>query len=320
MKGIHKISVRAKRIRFDFTVRRNITVIRGDSATGKTTLVDMIRQHINNPSGSPVEVVCDKTCYVLEGALWESELGAIHDGIVFIDEGNAFVSSMDFAAAIQNTDNYYVIVTREGLNNLAYSTEEIYGIHSAGKYGSLQQTYNEFYRIYGEDVYTSSLRPDVVITEDTNSGYEFFSSVCGRNGTKCESAQGKSNMFRLAQQSQGHVLLVADGAAFGPQMDRIMKLIGENHTVSLYVPESFEWLILKSGLFSDHRVGTILKNPADYIESSQYLSWERFFTALLVRESHGTYLEYNKRKLNPNYLKKNAIERIIAVMDKIDLG
>lgn len=127
-------------------------------------------------------------------------------------------------------------------------------------------------------------------------------------------------MFRLAQQSQGHVLLVADGAAFGPQMDRIMKLIGENHTVSLYVPESFEWLILKSGLFSDHRVGTILKNPADYIESSQYLSWERFFTALLVRESHGTYLEYNKRKLNPNYLKKNAIERIIAVMDKIDLG
>lgn len=37
-----------------------------------------------------------------------------HDCIVFIDEGNHFVMSDEFAATIQNTDNYYVIVTREG--------------------------------------------------------------------------------------------------------------------------------------------------------------------------------------------------------------
>ena len=36
---------------------RILTIIRGDSATGKTTLVDMIRDHINNPSGTPVELV-----------------------------------------------------------------------------------------------------------------------------------------------------------------------------------------------------------------------------------------------------------------------
>ena len=41
MKGTVKISVQAKRIRFDFTIRRNLTIVRGDSATGKTTLVDM---------------------------------------------------------------------------------------------------------------------------------------------------------------------------------------------------------------------------------------------------------------------------------------
>lgn len=73
MKGKHKIVVSTKRLKYEFELHRNLTIIRGDSATGKTTLVDMIRDHINNPSGTPVELVCDKTCYVLEGNLWKAQ-------------------------------------------------------------------------------------------------------------------------------------------------------------------------------------------------------------------------------------------------------
>ena len=54
MKGKHRIIVSTKRLKYDFEIRRNLTVIRGDSATGKTTLVDMIREYVNNPSGTPV--------------------------------------------------------------------------------------------------------------------------------------------------------------------------------------------------------------------------------------------------------------------------
>jgi len=150
MKGSVKISVQAKRIRFDFTIRRNLTIVRGDSATGKTTLVDMIRQYVDNPSGSPVTVISDVPCAVLEGSLWKATLSGISGSIVFIDEGNDFVSSVDFARAIAATDNYYVIITRESLPALPYSVEEIYGIHYSGRYGSLRQEYNEFYRIYGD--------------------------------------------------------------------------------------------------------------------------------------------------------------------------
>lgn len=60
MKGKHRIIVSTKRLKYDFEIRRNLTVIRGDSATGKTTLVDMIREYVNNPSGTPVELTCDK--------------------------------------------------------------------------------------------------------------------------------------------------------------------------------------------------------------------------------------------------------------------
>lgn len=74
MKGKYKIVVSTKRLRYDFEIRRNLTIIRGDSATGKTTLVDMIREYVNNPSGTPVEVRCDKSCYVLFGRLWKEYL------------------------------------------------------------------------------------------------------------------------------------------------------------------------------------------------------------------------------------------------------
>ena len=66
---------------------------------------------------------------------------------LFIDEDNAFLPTREFAEAVRESDNYYVIVTREGLPNLPYSVEEIYGIRESGKYASLKQTYNELFHI-----------------------------------------------------------------------------------------------------------------------------------------------------------------------------
>lgn len=37
MKGIHKVVVGTKYLKYEFELRRNLTIIRGDSATGKTT-------------------------------------------------------------------------------------------------------------------------------------------------------------------------------------------------------------------------------------------------------------------------------------------
>ena len=42
MKGKHKIVVSTKRLKYEFELHRNLTIIRGDSATGKTTLVDAL--------------------------------------------------------------------------------------------------------------------------------------------------------------------------------------------------------------------------------------------------------------------------------------
>lgn len=156
MKGKHRVIVSTKRLKYDFEIRRNLTVIRGDSATGKTTLVDMIRDFVNNPAGTSVELQCDKNCFVLEGSLWKGQLTELSDSIVFIDEGNEFIRTEEFAGKIKETDNYYVIVSREALPTLPYSVEEIYGIRTSGKYGTLKQSYHEFYRLYGAETYRNA--------------------------------------------------------------------------------------------------------------------------------------------------------------------
>lgn len=321
MNGTHRIIVQNKRIRYDFEIKRNITVIRGDSATGKTALVDMIREHFENGAASAVELNCDKECTVLEGRTWSGQLSMMKDCIVFIDEGNDFVMSNDFAKAIQDTDNYYVIVTREGIHTLPYSVDEIYGIRNSGKYGTLKRTYNEFYKLYREEDYRQVIKPEQVITEDSNAGFQFFQTVCEKGDRIiCISAQGKSNIFAtIVKKSDEKILVIADGAAFGSEMEKLMILIKNRPNVTLYLPESFEWLILKSGLIEDGSIATILEHPHNYIDSKEYFSWERYFTSLLIQKTQDNYLKYSKSSLNPVYLQNNEMDKILAVMKGIDL-
>lgn len=320
MTGAYRVVVQNRKIKFDFEIRRNITILRGDSATGKTTLVEMIREYEELGPDSGIELQCEKDCVVLSGRQWEKQLSDLSQSIVFIDEGNAFTASKEFAAAIQKTDNYYVLVTRESLETLPYSVTEIYGIRTSKHFGDLKQTYNEFFQIYGKPVGTGTLKPAIVITEDSNSGYQFFRSVCTESGIDCKSARGKSNIFKLLLNgTKQDVLVIADGAAFGSQMERIMQLLALQPDSHIYLPESFEWLILRSGLLEDAEVDEILKSPENYVESQQYFSWERYFTAVLMQKTADSYLKYTKSKLNPVYLQEHEKKAVLSEMSRIQL-
>ena len=311
MKGEFFISVSNSKVKYEFSIKRNITVIQGDSATGKTTLVDMIREFEQNGADSGINLSSKKKCRVLEGNNWKENLSLMNDSIVFIDEGNRFVESADFAKAVKNSGNYYVIVTREGLDNLPYSVEEIYGIHTSGKYADLKQVYHEFYRIYGDNNF-NDCRIEKIITEDSNSGFDFFNAVCGGK-IICESANGKSNIYKKLLQSKGEkVLAVADGAAFGSQMNLVGELLNKQEKLFLFAPESFEWLILQSDILNDNEVKKILESPEKYIESKDYFSWEQYFTKLLVEKTSNTFLNYSKKKINPNYLTENVKRKILT--------
>ena len=324
MKGMHHIVIQNKRIRFAFSIKRNITIIRGDSATGKTTLFSMIEEYGNLGKDSGVQIQCDKACVALSGKYWQETLENIHDSIVFVDEDSRFLKTKDFAKRIRNSNNYYVLITRENLPALPYSVEEIYGIHCSGRYMDTRQIYNLFYKIYSE-TNPGKLLVKSLVTEDSQAGFTFFSQVSKTRGICCESAGGKSNILgilqkRLLDKQQKETLVIADGAAFGPEMAHISQLLRGNVYIKLYLPESFEWLLLYADIFNKPFIRKRLEEAENYIESEKYFSWERYFTDLLMEETKDSPYPYDKSNLKDFYLQDKIVQKVLDAMAPICLA
>ena len=150
----------------------------------------------------------------------------IHEEIIFLDEENKFIKSQEFAAAVKASDDYFVIITREALPNLPYSVEEIYGIHTSGRYHDLKRTYNELYHIYSTEEFCGRKKPLAVVVEDSHSGYEFFRAVCNEREIACSSAGGKSNLKTvMSNLNQEPALVITDGAAIGSEMNELYQLM-----------------------------------------------------------------------------------------------
>ena len=279
MKGIKRIRISNRVARYDFELRRNITVVRGDSGTGKTTLFNMVADYTRNKEQSGVNISAPCPCVALTDTNWEAQLRDIHESVVFIDEesDHNYLSSKDFARAVQNSDNYYVLIMHD------------------------EQPTQPF---------------NVIVTEDAKSGFQFFQAVFEDNETVCIPAGANSNIHSVIRKDpEGKTVVIADGAAFGSEIDRVLKLEKSGFRICLYLPESFEWIILRSGLIDG--VEDILVSPSEYIDSQKYLSWERYFTALLTERTQDGYLAYRKAKLNENYLNDNEVNAILSVLPEV---
>ena len=317
MRGTYEVKVSNVNVSFTLELERNITILSGDSATGKTTLIEMLRDFEESGRSSGVTVHCKSPCRVLTNADWEYRLNGIRDSIVFLDEGNAFVKSEAFARAIQNSSNYYVIVTRESLHQLPYSVNAILKLKTTGRRG---KTYVRAYPQYDHmaDPVSEISRIQEIVTEDSNAGHEMFDHIATKNHISCISAQGKSNVFsQLANRTADRVLVIADGAAFGSELEKIYQLMeAQPNKITLYLPESFEWLVLRSGILGSQTPKEILEHPSDNIESSLYFSWEQYFTDLLIQLTHDTVLHYSKNRLNPSYLQPANVAKVLRAMQE----
>ena len=242
--------------------------------------------------------------------------------IIFIDEGNRFLVSKKFAQLVQGSDNYFVLATREKLPALPYSVSEIYGFRKSGKFHDAKQKYNEIYHLYGEISEEKNINPKLVITEDSNSGFEFFKEMSRQKGVNCFSAGGKSNIIRQLEQrpnEEGTILVIVDGAAFGSEMKDISECIKTQGNIVLYAPESFEWLLLSTKEIPEVKVETILQNPEEYIDSKEYVSWERYFTDLLIESTSKNFIwAYSKKRLTKAYFAPRIVNAVKTIMKLVD--
>ena len=313
MIGKYEIEVYNNRVHYYLTVKRNITVIQGNSATGKTELIRLISENNMNGVSSGITVKCRARCRVLDTEDWDVRLAAMKGSIVFIDESAGFLKTKKFAEMLHGSDNYYVIVTRDDLSQLPYSVDEIYGlrnVNDSAKYKTYKKVYNEMFKLYNFDN-SERFVPDIVVTEDSNSGFECMDCIYPG---KCVAAGGKSRIYKKIRAiKENKILIIVDGAAFGSEISKVYKyIIGCKETCVLYAPESFEYLIIKSGIISAPE--SITENTFEYADSREYLSWEEFYTAYLIRETENTVYQYSKAKLREPYKTVGSLRRVVGVI------
>ena len=85
MKGSHRIIVESRKVKYDFVIHRNITVITGDSGSGKTVLIDLIHDYGRYGADSGVFLSCDCPCKVIDSEDWERQIEETTGSIIFID-------------------------------------------------------------------------------------------------------------------------------------------------------------------------------------------------------------------------------------------
>ena len=81
--------------------------------------------------------------------------------------------------------------------------------------------------------------------------------------------------------------------------------------IVLYAPESFEWLLLSTKEIPEVNVESILQNPEEYIDSKEYISWERYFTDLLIENTSKNFIwTYSKKRLTKAYFAPKIVNAV----------
>ena len=321
MKGTHSFSVYNKKIRYDVELKRNITLIAGDSGTGKTSMVNLLRRY-RHQSTPIIRLVSDVPVYAVSEEWDEAEkmMTTTHDSIIIIDETAAYLKTEIFASLVKQSSNYFLIISRSSLYMLPYSVQEVYQM--VGGKNDQQQYFHTLQQLYEVKPIGSRFIPDAIIVEDSNSGYEFFKSTA-RSEIQVLSAGGRDNVINTITtfEKNKRLVIIVDGAACGAAFGDIISSLDACYKLSIiWCYESFEWLLLSADLFRNSQIEEILKNTSDYVESEAFFSWERYFTDLLSKISVGTGLDYRKSSLNKKYLEEGIKQKIIKKFpDKLDV-
>ena len=144
MIGKYHIEISNKKIKYELDVKRKYTIISGDR-------VEVIRL-TNHES------------------VYTTLLKTLSNKIFVIDENIDLLDSVKFSKLLIESDNYFIITSREGLSYLPISMREEYTLKQ-NKYNNVR---NQFENILVPTIKESDFRlenADLIIVEDKKSGF-----------------------------------------------------------------------------------------------------------------------------------------------------
>jgi hypothetical protein len=293
---------------FEMMIREKLTLIRGDSATGKSTLIDRLLSADTN--ASPYKVECSLPYIALNSNHygWRRVLQDEENAIIFMDEGFSGFYSTEFTELVFKSNNYFVFTTRQEFPSLNYDIRELYLMRNQKKLWYLEPMYKCDEKL---------VKPELIITEDSKGGYKFFKNLGDRYGIKCISAKGKSNAAAIALKNRRtRTLVVVDSLAFGSEMRRFDEFLSEGY-VQFFAARSFEYMLLNSMMFG--KEGVAICEEAEGLPLGS-LNLEQFYYRRIRSLTSSHFCAYDKTRLSNCYIKDCCCFRGIKPCDYMVLG
>lgn len=293
------LKVESKRVHYDIVLENRVTILTGDSASGKTYLVDKILEIAkgrNKKDGLIYNLTTDK------GSIFTSipivlPLGLDYlkkivtkncekDILCIVDEEFKGISSKNFADFVNKTPRLYLLViSREFTNhNLIYSVAGIHKMQSLNKEGV---TVNSNTPILSNKVICAKLDEHInvnfgntIFIEDSAEGkllLELFIS----DEVDIVSTYGKDGVPKTIDKSgidkNTLIPIVVDMYAYGSNYFQHLKELNSTGYVPIYFIDykSFEYLLLKTflnGNFTEY---------IEYIKNSDMVSEEHYYELVL---------------------------------------
>lgn len=199
MVGKHFVEINAKKYIANIYLERNITIVTGDSGTGKTSLIkllDLIRKgnrRITMKASAEVYIMPD---YIeLDFDLLRQTFEKNYKGfIIFIDENCNLINKKGFIEFIFGLDNYFVIITRDSMAQLPYAATSILTPDTTV---SNTITITSFIQKYNVVTTATHVSYDFIIFEDSGSGFDVYSKLFSEINPKLKDNNIKKTIFKI---------------------------------------------------------------------------------------------------------------------------
>ena len=129
------IIIKTPEITYNLKVNRKITVLRGDSGTGKTSIIEIVDALNSDVLGISISGI-DKSklkCIHTHDD-WEHIIDISENSVILVDEDCDFMYTKEFAEKVYSSSNRFLLISRDRLRHLNISASEVFELlYEAGE-------------------------------------------------------------------------------------------------------------------------------------------------------------------------------------------
>lgn len=250
-RGMGRIIVKHRKIHYDFQLTGKLTVVLGDSATGKSVFVETLRKY-SYTCLEGFDTV--KVMYGIDAIPEDA-----HNTLIICDLDSTMNKEIvRRTIALNNTTNAFLFFGRSYLNEFPVSVDDLY-VLSKGNPTKLKAA-------YPKELYKVPAHYKDCLVEDSGSGLQFWSKALGN----AKSSNGISNFSHAICND---CVCIFDRVGAGAYIDAILYASAGRRNVTLLDYQCFEAFLLSTLFHSEIDVHNVLyKEKRYYKELQEYVS------------------------------------------------